>query len=83
MATLAGAEALGWADETGSLEAGKSADLVVVPLPPADEPDPHKLVLGSDCPVERVLIRGHWVQEIRLKYRRQVVAKKRRPGDGG
>ena len=32
MATLSGAEALGWADDTGSLEAGKSADLVVVPL---------------------------------------------------
>src|SRR5262249_53763644 len=29
LATLAGAEALGWAEETGSLEAGKSADLVV------------------------------------------------------
>ncbi len=60
MATLAGAEALGWADETGSLEAGKSADLVIVPLPPADG-DPHDLVITSNLPVQRVLIRGRWV----------------------
>jgi aminodeoxyfutalosine deaminase len=60
MATLAGAEALGWADETGSLEPGKSADLVVVPLPPA-EGDPHNLVMTSKLPVQRVLIRGRWV----------------------
>jgi cytosine/adenosine deaminase-related metal-dependent hydrolase len=61
MATLSGAEALGWADETGSLEAGKSADIVVVPLPPADG-DPHDLVMTSDRPVERVLFRGQWVR---------------------
>ena len=33
MATLAGAESLGFANVCGSLEAGKSADLVIVPLP--------------------------------------------------
>jgi cytosine/adenosine deaminase-related metal-dependent hydrolase len=60
MATLAGAEALGWADETGSLTPGKSADLIVVPLPDHDEPDPHRLVLASDQPVQRVLWRGRW-----------------------
>src|SRR5439155_6487571 len=32
MLTLFGAEALGWAGETGSLEPGKAADLVVLPL---------------------------------------------------
>jgi aminodeoxyfutalosine deaminase len=61
MATLSGAEALGWADETGSLTPGKSADLVVVPLPPGDDADPHRLVLGADLPVKRVLFRGRWV----------------------
>jgi cytosine/adenosine deaminase-related metal-dependent hydrolase len=58
--TLAGAEALGWADETGSLEPGKSADLVVVPLPPDDHADPHRLVLESEFPVSRTLWRGRW-----------------------
>jgi cytosine/adenosine deaminase-related metal-dependent hydrolase len=64
LATLAGAEALGWADETGSLEPGKSADLVVVPLAGqgANLPhDPHDLVLASDAPVARVLCRGRWL----------------------
>ena len=61
MATLSGAEALGWADETGSLTLGKSADLVVVPLPPGEGADPYRLILGSDLPVRRVLFRGRWV----------------------
>jgi cytosine/adenosine deaminase-related metal-dependent hydrolase len=61
MATLSGAEALGWADETGSLEAGKSADLVVVPLSKAGGSDPHEQLLCSDLPVQRVLCRGRWL----------------------
>jgi cytosine/adenosine deaminase-related metal-dependent hydrolase len=60
MATLAGAEALGWAEDTGSLEPGKSADLVVVPLSAVETTDAHHLVLGSDKPVTRVLWRGSW-----------------------
>ena len=60
MATLSGAEALGWADETGSLATGKSADLVVVPLPPRDD-EAHQLLLDSNLPVHRVLFRGRWV----------------------
>jgi cytosine/adenosine deaminase-related metal-dependent hydrolase len=60
MATLSGAEALGWADEAGSLTPGKSADLVVLPLPPRDDADPHRLVLESEEPVRRVLFRGRW-----------------------
>jgi cytosine/adenosine deaminase-related metal-dependent hydrolase len=61
MATLSGAEALGWADETGSLEPGKSADFAVVALPNEDDADPHRLVLASDRAVCAVLCRGHWV----------------------
>ena len=61
MATLSGAQTLGWADETGSLEAGKSADLVVVPLDGARAQDPHQLVFASSAPVARVLYRGRWL----------------------
>ncbi len=60
MATLSGAEALGWADETGSLAPGKSADLVVVPLPARND-EPHHLLLDSDLAVCKVLFRGGWV----------------------
>ncbi|MCS6866320.1 MAG: amidohydrolase family protein [Gemmataceae bacterium] len=61
MATLAGAQALGWADACGSLEVGKSADLVVVPLPNADAADPHELLLRAEGAAERrTLFRGVW-----------------------
>jgi cytosine/adenosine deaminase-related metal-dependent hydrolase len=60
MATLAGAEALGWADECGSLDAGKSADFVVVPLPDVDTADPHDLLLGADAGERRTMFRGEW-----------------------
>jgi cytosine/adenosine deaminase-related metal-dependent hydrolase len=60
MATLSGAEALGWADETGSLAPGKSADLIVVPLPARND-EPYHLLLDSDLPVRRVMFRGAWV----------------------
>jgi cytosine/adenosine deaminase-related metal-dependent hydrolase len=61
MATLSGAEALGWADVTGSLTPGKSADLVVVPLPDQDFSDPHALILATSLPVQAVMVRGQWV----------------------
>lgn len=60
MATLAGAEALGWADETGSITPGKSADLVVLPLPDVDAAEPYSLILESDTRVKAVLFRGRW-----------------------
>jgi cytosine/adenosine deaminase-related metal-dependent hydrolase len=59
MLTLSGAEALGWADETGSLTPGKSADLVVLPLPDRDD-EPERLVLESSAAVRSVLFRGEW-----------------------
>jgi cytosine/adenosine deaminase-related metal-dependent hydrolase len=62
MGTLSGAEALGWADETGSLTPGKSADLVVVPLP-NDEGEPHDLLLKSSQRVTRRLFRGRWTND--------------------
>jgi cytosine/adenosine deaminase-related metal-dependent hydrolase len=60
MATLDGAEALGWHKTTGSLTPGKSADLVVLPLPDADADDPHGLVFESESAVSRVMFRGGW-----------------------
>lgn len=60
MITLSGAEALGWADECGSLCAGKSADAVAVPLPNADAADPHELLLLPNDGDRRTLFRGAW-----------------------
>jgi cytosine/adenosine deaminase-related metal-dependent hydrolase len=60
MATLSGAEGLGWEHETGSLTPGKSADLVVVPLE-GDHDDPHEHVLRSSFQVSAVMFQGRWV----------------------
>jgi cytosine/adenosine deaminase-related metal-dependent hydrolase len=67
MATLAGAEGLGWADKTGSLTPGKSADLVAVPLPDRGEGDPHELIFGGSDPPgsrRRSMWRGLWRDSI-------------------
>lgn len=61
MATLSGAEALGWEDETGSLTPGKSADLVIVPLPDEDNSDPYSLFFASAAKVRDVMIGGQWI----------------------
>lgn len=64
MATLWGAKALGWAEETGSLEAGKSADLAIVPLAAGAERGPYEHLLDSNLSVERVLCRGRWIPHL-------------------
>jgi cytosine/adenosine deaminase-related metal-dependent hydrolase len=63
MIALSGAEALGWAHETGSLEPDKSADFVVLPLPNRDDADPYRLVFESDEPpgaARRTMWCGRW-----------------------
>ena len=60
MITLDSAIALGWGDIAGSLTPGKSADLVVLPLPEREEADPHRLLFDSESRVRRVLFRGDW-----------------------
>jgi 5-methylthioadenosine/S-adenosylhomocysteine deaminase len=66
MATSHGAEVLGQKDRTGSLEIGKAADLILIPLSkPHLMPchDPYSLLVysarGSD--VDSVMIAGKWV----------------------
>jgi cytosine/adenosine deaminase-related metal-dependent hydrolase len=61
MATLSGAEALGFADVTGSFAVGKSADLAIVELPRREAADPHELLFASDSPVLATIFRGRRV----------------------
>jgi cytosine/adenosine deaminase-related metal-dependent hydrolase len=67
MATMGGARVLGRADEIGSLEAGKLADVAVWrldTLPHIDIADPvAALVLGSRPPLELLLVNGEIVVE--------------------
>jgi aminodeoxyfutalosine deaminase len=58
MATLWGAEALGWGAECGSLEAGKSADFVVVRLGDESASDPRELWLEGDGEPSGICFQG-------------------------
>lgn len=62
MITINGAEALGFDDVAGSLDVGKSADLVVVPVSDDANTDPYDLVLRSNAPVSDVMFRGNWLE---------------------
>jgi len=67
MATRGGAHALGLAAETGSLEKGRKADVVLLDLGrlwnPADESNPYSAIVYSGTPenVRYVMIDGAWV----------------------
>jgi aminodeoxyfutalosine deaminase len=63
MLTLSGAEALELSSMTGSLTAGKWANLVVLPLPNVDTIDPHDLILQSITAVRGVMYSGGWVHD--------------------
>lgn len=61
MITLWSAEALGWSDEVGSLDGGKSADLVVLPLQGSSASIPEDLILQSQARPQAVMCRGRWI----------------------
>ena len=60
MSTIFGAWALRAETITGSLRAGKSADLAVVALPDSDPDDPHDLLFESDLPVVATAFEGRF-----------------------
>lgn len=62
MATINGAEAVQLDQMTGSIQVGKSADLVVVPVSNVETNDPLTLLLDQPLPNEprRTMWRGEW-----------------------
>ena len=61
MSTLFGAWALRADTITGSLRAGKSADLAIVALPVDEPDDPHDLLFKSETPVVATVFEGRFV----------------------
>lgn len=61
MATIHGAKALGYDDITGTLEAGKSAGLVVIPLDGSDKTRSWSAILDSDAEPMAVYFQGRRV----------------------
>ncbi len=61
MGTLAGAEALGLARDTGDLTPGKSADLAVVGLPDSGGRDPYTLLFASENRIVATMRAGRWL----------------------
>ena len=63
LGTLAGARALGQGAQFGSLEAGKLANLAIVPLPEHAASDPHELLLASEAGPTQTWWHGRRVSE--------------------
>lgn len=63
LGTLAGAEALGLADQIGSLAVGRQADLAIVALgdAAAGAADPYELLLAGDTPVLATVVAGRLI----------------------
>jgi len=61
LGTLAGAAAMGQAEETGSLRPGKRADLAAIALPDREEHDPYRLLFASDLPVRATFSAGRCI----------------------
>ncbi|MBN1628193.1 MAG: amidohydrolase family protein [Thermoleophilia bacterium] len=74
MATLEGAQALGWDHLVGSLEAGKRADIVAVEMPHAGASDPIAALVraGSAADVRMTMVDGRpvfWGEELSVEVR--------------
>lgn len=58
MATVFGAQALGFSEVAGGIEPGKAANLTVVALPDDRQPDPYRLLFDSTLPVVATWVSG-------------------------
>ena len=63
LGTLSGAQALGVDAQTGTLEAGKLANLAIIPLADRVARDPHELLFDSELPACDVWYRGRAASE--------------------